>query len=48
MNKDNSTLLVVFDSNKEIQEKEVSEIFKKIALLDKGIKFLSDDLNQLL
>jgi hypothetical protein len=40
MNKDNSKLLVLFDSNRDIHEDKIKEIFKKISNLNKGIKYL--------
>jgi len=40
MNKDNSKLLVLFDSNRNILEDKIKEIFKKMSNLNKGINYL--------
>ena len=39
MNNDNSTLLILFEPNNEINEERVNDIFNEITLLNKGIKY---------
>ena len=49
MNKEtNSNLLVLFQTNKDINEESIKAIFEKISVLNKGIKYVSNENGQVL
>ena len=40
MNKDNSKLLILFESNQVANEEKIKEIFNKISSLNKGLRYV--------